>query len=73
MRIFKKVMTVVISAATAIGGISLTANSVTYERENVKTTLYADDYEDIISGCDYTITVRLSGKMLTAAYDKNVI
>ena len=33
---------------------------------------YADEYGEIISGADYTIMVRLSGKYITAANDGNV-
>ncbi|EWM53557.1 family 43 glycosylhydrolase [Ruminococcus flavefaciens] len=33
---------------------------------------YADEYGDVISGADYTIMVRLSGKYITAASDGNV-
>lgn len=33
---------------------------------------YADEYGEVISGADYTIMVRLSGKYITAANDGNV-
>ena len=33
---------------------------------------YADEYGEIISGADYTIMVRLSGKYITAANDGNI-
>ena len=32
----------------------------------------ADSYGEVVSGCEYTIMVRLSGKYLTAAQDGNV-
>ena len=35
-------------------------------------TGYADSFGDVISGADYTIMVRLSGKFITAAGDGNV-
>ena len=74
MNLLKKAFAVVVSVATVIGGSSLTVDSAEYIHDTAdNVSLFADEYDEIISGCDYTIMVRLSGKMITAASDGNVI
>ena len=73
MKLSKRFIAAAISTVTAIGGLSMTAYPVTYEQATDNNAAYADEYGEIISGQDYTIMVRLSGKMITASNDGNVI
>ena len=59
-------------AAAAAFAIALQAAPMTVSAESSVTAEYADSYGEIISGADYTIMVRLSGKYITAASDGNV-
>lgn len=74
MNLFRRTVPAVFAAATAISGLSLTAGSVKYDRQNPNLSIYyADDCGDVISGANYNIMVRLSGKFFTADSSGNVI
>ena len=74
MKLLKRTIPALISAVTALGGLSLSAGSIEYEQSADRNRrLYADDCCDIISGEDYNIMVRLSGKMITADSSGNVM
>jgi len=74
MKLLKRTIPAFIAAVTALGGLSLSAGSIVYEQTADKNRkLYADDCCEIISGEDYNIMVRLSGKMITADSSGNVI
>ncbi len=57
-------------AAAGAAALAFTACPVTARA--AVTADYADSYGEVISGADYTIMVRLSGKYITAANDGNV-
>ena len=57
-------------AAAGAAALALTACPVTAQA--AVTADFADEYGEVISGADYTIMVRLSGKYITAASDGNV-
>ena len=71
MKLFKK--TTAITASVLIAGqISLFNTEALGYMKEMTHIPYVDAYEDIISGADYTIMVRLSGKYLTAEANGNV-
>ena len=72
MRIFKKITSVLTTAI--IVGQANPLSSVIAEKppDNAVCVGYADTFGDIISGAEYTIMVRLSGKFITAKSDGNV-
>lgn len=71
MKLFKK--TTAITASVLIAGqISLFNTEALGYKKEMTHIPYVDAYEDIISGADYTIMVRLSGKYLTAEANGNV-
>lgn len=57
-------------AAAGAAALAFTACPVTAQA--AVTADFADEYGEVISGADYTIMVRLSGKYVTAASDGNV-
>ena len=57
-------------AAAGAAALAFSACPVTVQA--AVTADYADEYGEVISGADYTIMVRLSGKFITAASDGNV-
>ena len=59
-------------AAAAAFAVALQAAPMTVSAASPVTAEYADSYGEIISGADYNIMVRLSGKHITAASDGNV-
>lgn len=74
MKLLKRTIPALFAAVTALGGLSLSAGSIKYEQStNRNRRLYADDCCEIISGEDYNIMVRLSGKMITADSYGNVM
>ncbi len=62
---YKRLIAISCSAALAFSACPVTAKAIV-------TADYADEYGEVISGGDYTIMVRLSGKFVTAANDGNV-
>ena len=68
MDVHKKIAAVS-ALALALQCAPVTASAA--EQKPVETG-YADSFGDVISGADYTIMVRLSGKFITAAGDGNV-
>ncbi|MCR5110027.1 MAG: family 43 glycosylhydrolase [Ruminococcus sp.] len=67
MDIHKKIAAAA-AIAVAVSGVPVTVHAA----EKPLNAEYADSYGDVISGADYTIMVRLSGKFITAASDGNV-
>ena len=74
MNIFRKVMLSALSVVTAVTALPLTSDAVGYEKpRKTDGKLYADSFGEVISGSDYNIMVRLSGKYITADTDGNVV
>ena len=65
MNRLKKVLAAASTAALIIAACPVNVRAVV-------TADFADSYGEVISGADYTIMVRLSGKYITAASDGNV-
>ena len=65
MNRLKRVFAALSAAALVLSAYPVTARAAV-------TANYADSYGEVISGADYTIMVRLSGKYITAANDGNV-
>ncbi|MBQ6034460.1 MAG: RICIN domain-containing protein, partial [Ruminococcus sp.] len=61
----KRLLAAASAAALAFAACPVTAQAAV-------TVDFADEYGEVISGADYTIMVRLSGKYVTAANDGNV-
>lgn len=61
----KRLLAAASAAALAFAACPVTAKAAV-------TADFADEYGEVISGADYTIMVRLSGKYVTAANDGNV-
>ena len=61
----KRLLAAASAAALAFAACPVTAQAAV-------TADFADEYGEVISGADYTIMVRLSGKYVTAANDGNV-
>jgi len=65
------------AAVAVCGGLlaavaPIPASARTADSSELLSAVYADTYGDVVSGADYTIMVRLSGKFVTAASDGNV-
>lgn len=65
------------AAVAVCGGLlaavaPIPASARTADSSELLSAVYADSYGDVVSGADYTIMVRLSGKFVTAASDGNV-
>ena len=74
MRLLNRVLPAVLSAFTAISAVHFPADAIKYEQSTgIDSSLYADSFGEVISGADYNIMVRLSGKYITADTDGNVI
>ena len=72
MRILKKI-TLVLTSAIIVGQTAPVAIAIAENPPNSEVCVgYADTFGDIISGAEYTIMVRLSGKFITAKSDGNV-
>ena len=65
MNRLKRLLAAASAAALAFAACPVTAQAAV-------TADFADEYGEVISGADYTIMVRLSGKYVTAANDGNV-
>ncbi|WP_303835364.1 family 43 glycosylhydrolase [Ruminococcus flavefaciens] len=65
MKVLKRLLAAAGAAALAMTACPVTAQAAV-------TADFADEYGEVISGADYTIMVRLSGKYITAASDGNV-
>ena len=65
MKVLKSLLAAAGAAALAMTACPVTAQAAV-------TADFADEYGEVISGADYTIMVRLSGKYITAASDGNV-
>lgn len=63
-------LTVCVGIAAASAPLPASARST--DSSEVLSAQYADGFGDVVSGTDYTIMVRLSGKYVTAASDGNV-
>ena len=65
MNELKRLLAAASAAALVFAACPVTAQAAV-------TADFADEYGEVISGADYTIMVRLSGKYITAANDGNV-
>ncbi|MBR4626961.1 MAG: family 43 glycosylhydrolase [Ruminococcus sp.] len=64
----------VLAFITGVSAVPFTADAVDYDKvQSADLEQYADSYGEVISGLDYNIMVRLSGKYITAGTDGNVI
>ena len=74
MGILRNTIPAAFAFLTAASGMKLPALSVSYEPPPHESSIYyADDFGEIISGAEYSIMVRLSGKLVTSGEDGNVI
>ena len=62
----------VICSVTAAASVPVPASARSSDASEPLSAVYADSFGDVVSGTDYTIMVRLSGKFVTAASDGNV-
>ena len=64
-----RMLAAVVALAAAVNPVSVPVSAADYSPVSAS---FADSYGDVVSGADYTIMVRLSGKYVTASQSGNV-
>ena len=74
MKISRCITALAASAAMLLQAVPIQGSSITQQIyvPPVTKAVYADSSGDVVSGADYTLMVRLSGKYVTAASDGNI-
>ena len=64
-----RMLAAAVALAAAVNPVSVPVSAADYSPVSAS---FADSYGDVVSGADYTIMVRLSGKYVTASQSGNV-